>query len=178
MDSIKVNKISKENIHKEESPARNASDEDFGGMQVEDLNYFISMLGCSPVKLHGVAKRNTINKSWKKKGCTGNSSCTSKVAKVLKLPSTSLSQVLNDVSKQTCEGCDDLSTLMDEVKQKCATSSKQEVLKLLTLLPKRWTLQRTAGECGVSKYMVNKVHALKKEQGILAEQEESGKNTF
>jgi hypothetical protein len=35
-----------------------------------------------------------------------------------------------------CEGCDDVSILMDEGKQKCATSSKQEILKLLKLVQK------------------------------------------
>jgi hypothetical protein len=41
MDSIEVSKIYDENIHEEESPVRKASDENFGEMQVEDLNYFI-----------------------------------------------------------------------------------------------------------------------------------------
>jgi hypothetical protein len=55
-----VNKISEENIHEEESPVRNASDEELGEMQVEDLNFSVAMLGCRPVKLHGVAKKNRI----------------------------------------------------------------------------------------------------------------------
>jgi hypothetical protein len=61
MDSIKVNKISKENIHEEESHVRNSSDEDFGEMQIEDLNCSITMLGCSPVGLQGAARRNRID---------------------------------------------------------------------------------------------------------------------
>jgi hypothetical protein len=40
----------------------------------------------------------------------------SEVAKALNLPSTSLSEVLYNGCKYTCKGCDDLSTLMDEVK--------------------------------------------------------------
>jgi hypothetical protein len=39
-------------------------------------------------------------------------------------------------SKQNGGGYDDLPTVTDKVKQKCATS-KQEVLKLLALLPKK-----------------------------------------
>jgi hypothetical protein len=35
--SIQINKISEERIHEEESPARNAPDEDYGEMQL-DLN--------------------------------------------------------------------------------------------------------------------------------------------
>jgi hypothetical protein len=78
-------------------------------------------------------------------------SLTSKVSKLVNLPSTLSSQVVDNASKQTYELCDDLPTLMDEVKQKYVTSSKQEVLKLLTLLTKSWTVQRTADKSGVPK---------------------------
>jgi hypothetical protein len=37
MGIIKMNKIFEENVHEEESPARNASDEDPGEMKIEDL---------------------------------------------------------------------------------------------------------------------------------------------
>jgi hypothetical protein len=56
-----------------------------------------------------------------------------------------------------CERHDDLSILMAEGKQKCATSSKQEILKLLKLVPKSWTVQRAIEKCGVSKYVVKLV---------------------
>jgi hypothetical protein len=111
-----VNKISEENIHEEESPARNASDEDFGEMQAEDLNCCVTMLGCSPVKLHGVTKGNRIG--------YGKRMVAQASQVVLSLPSTSLSEVLDNGSKQTWGGCN-FSTLMD-VKQECATP-KQEV---------------------------------------------------
>jgi hypothetical protein len=58
MDSIKVKKISEGNINEEESLCRNASDEDFREMQVENLNCSINMLWCSPVKLCGIAEKN------------------------------------------------------------------------------------------------------------------------
>jgi hypothetical protein len=60
------------------------------------------------------------------------------------LPSTPLSQDLDNGSKQTCEGCDNLSTSIEKVKQKCAKSSKQEKIKLLTLELKSWSVQITA----------------------------------
>jgi hypothetical protein len=56
---------------------------------------------------------------------------------------------------------------MDEVKQKYATS-KQKILKLLTLLLKLDNL-KVADEFGVSKYGVNKACTLKMDEGILAE---------
>jgi hypothetical protein len=48
----------------------------------------------------------------------------------------------------------------------------------MTLLPKYWTVQRAADESGVSKYMANKAHALKKEQGTLAEPAKNLGKTF
>jgi hypothetical protein len=57
---------------------------------------------------------------------------------------------------------------MDEVKTNLRTY-KQQVLKLLTLVPKCWTIQRTARKLAVSQYMVNKARALEKEQDIPAE---------
>jgi hypothetical protein len=56
---------------------------------------------------------------------------------------------------------------MDEVKQNYATS-KQKVLKLLTLLLKHGNL-KVADEFGVSKYAVNKACTLKMDEGILTE---------
>jgi hypothetical protein len=57
MDNITVEKLSKENIHNKESYVTIASDEDFWEKQIADFNYSITLLGCSPVKLHGVAQR-------------------------------------------------------------------------------------------------------------------------
>lgn len=102
------------------------------------------------------------------KGCTSKSSCCFICCRSAQFAQY-MSQVLNNGYKQTCEGCDDLSTLMDEVNKKWATSSKQGVQKLLTLLPKILTVQWVADEFGVSKCAVNKAYALKNDQGILAE---------
>jgi hypothetical protein len=49
------------------------------------------------------------------------------------------------MSKQTCEGCDQISTSVDEGRQKRSSSSKQEVLKLLTLLPKKLDSSQDSG---------------------------------
>jgi hypothetical protein len=69
--------------------------EDFGEMQVEDLNRYFTMLECSPMK--NTYCKNKENKFWKKKGCASKTSCHfSRLAKVLNLPSTPLSQVLNN----------------------------------------------------------------------------------
>jgi hypothetical protein len=77
-----------------------------GEKKIVYLNYSITLLGCSPVKLNGVAQ-------W-------------------------MSWIMG---VNTCEGCGDLSTLMDQVKHKYAKPSKQGVLKL-KLMPKSWPVQR------------------------------------
>ena len=55
---------------------------------------------------------------------------------------------------------------MKEIKEKCSTSNKAATLQLLTLGPSSWTIEKTANEFGVSKFMVKKAQALKKEKGI------------
>jgi hypothetical protein len=40
---------------------------------------------------------------------------TSNIASILNFHSLSLTQILDNISNQTCEGCYNLSTLMDEV---------------------------------------------------------------
>ena len=48
-------------------------------------------------------------------------------------------------------------------------SSWNEKVKLLTLTPESWTIEKTMKEFEVSKYLVKKARSLKKELGILAE---------
>ena len=48
-------------------------------------------------------------------------------------------------------------------------SSRNEKVKLLTLTPESWTIEKTMKEFEVSKYLVKKARSLKKELGILAE---------
>lgn len=62
-----MNKISGESMH-----VRNASDEDFGEMQVADLNYSVTTLRCTPVKLMCCKKKP--NKLWGEgEDCTSKS---------------------------------------------------------------------------------------------------------
>jgi hypothetical protein len=78
------------------------------------------------VKLQGAEKINTLGYK-KKKGCTGKSSCHFNSCQGAQFASISLSHTVGNGRKQTCEGCNALPALMDEVKQKCPASSKQEV---------------------------------------------------
>ena len=51
-------------------------------------------------------------------------------------------------------------------------SSPDEKVKLLTLTPESWTIEKTRKEFELSKYFVTEVRSLKKELGILAEPKE------
>ena len=54
-------------------------------------------------------------------------------------------------------------------KEKLSLSSQNEKVKLSTLTPESWTIEKTTKEFEVSKYLLKKVRSLKKEVGILAE---------
>ena len=65
--------------------------------------------------------------------------------------------------------CNDLYKLVGLIKEKLLVSSWNEKVKLLTLTPESWTIEKTMKEFEVSKYLVKKARSLKKELGILAE---------
>lgn len=61
-------------------------------------------------------------------------------------------------SMQTeCSGCNDLTLLTEALKEKCAlTKSRREKVQILTLVPASWTIQFTAQEFKVNRYLVKK----------------------
>ena len=87
------------------------------------------------------------------------------VAKALHLESNELSTI----ESECCVKCQDQERLIDLLKQKCMVSSRQEKLKLLTLAPASWSIEKTANEFQVTKHLVKKSRALKKSKGILAD---------
>ena len=58
--------------------------------------------------------------------------------------------------------CNDLYKLVGLVKEKLLVSSRNEKVKLLTLTPEIWTIEKTMKEFEVSKYLVKKARSLKK----------------
>ena len=65
--------------------------------------------------------------------------------------------------------CNDLYKLVGLIKEKLLVSSWNEKVKLLSLTPESWTIEKTMKEFEVSKHLVRKDRSLKKELGILAE---------
>ena len=65
--------------------------------------------------------------------------------------------------------CNDLYKLVGLIKEKLLVSSWNEKVKLLTLTPESWTIEKTMKEFEVFKHLVKKARSLKKELGTLAE---------
>ncbi|CAH0556044.1 unnamed protein product [Brassicogethes aeneus] len=153
--------ISKEDIENERKP-----EAFFDSDGTEALNQSITNLGCTPVKLHGVNKKQRLSYA-KRKSAEAISLLQEKFSTSLNVPLETLAQT----NEKQCTSCEDLNCLIELLKEKCKISCGQEVLKLLTLVPSSWSIQKTANEFGVSTYMVNKARKLKKDYGILAEPE-------
>ena len=90
----------------------------------------------------------------------------SKVAKafdldesVLDTPEMSTSPPLKDSA--------DLDKLMQQLKEKVATASRREKIKLLTIVPETWSRKKVADYFGVTDHVVRRSRQLKKDKGIL-----------
>jgi hypothetical protein len=130
-----------------------------------DVNETTTQMGLSPLKI--VRKSQRIQYG-KRKLQSIQAAMTSKVASVLDVPTTSV-----DPATRTpeCKNCEDLDKLVELIKKKLDEVPLREKVKILTLTPDSWSIEKTASEFNVTKYIVKKARKLKKEQGILAEPE-------
>ena len=71
--------------------------------------------------------------------------------------------------EETKGSCKDLDRLMVLLGEKIETSTRQEKIKLLTLVPESWTHQKTVRVFGVTDHMERRSRQLKREKGILAD---------
>ena len=67
--------------------------------------------------------------------------------------------------KSDCTNCQ---RLVDSIKEKLTDCSNYRKMKMLTLAPKDWTIQKTMEFFNVSEHTVKQARKLKKEKGILA----------
>lgn len=126
------------------------------------LNEIIPKLGLSPVKYvkgkgkgaYLKRKLGQVNVSVKKKlETTLNASFNE--------PSTS------SAKQNLCQKCEDLNLLVDNLKEKFHKCSRAEKIKILTLVPHSWSIDRTVTEFKTTHYMVKLAKKRKKEDGIL-----------
>lgn len=58
---------------------------------------------------------------------------------------------------------------VDLLKEKCCSATRNEKIKLLTLVPTSWSIQKTMEEFSVSQHMVKRAREIKKTKGILGD---------
>ena len=78
-------------------------------------------------------------------------------------------ELKTDAENDNCSKWNDLDRLVNLIQAKIAVSSQKEKIKLLILAPESWSIQKVIKKINITKYMVKKARALKKEHGILAE---------
>ena len=150
----------------EQSYGHSASDTDIEDvdLHLSQLNDSITSIGCTPVKLHAMPVRSKISYA-KRKIATATTEIQKKVSKAIQVP---LNLVVNEGDATECDGCNDLTKLVTELKIKCSTASRQEKIKMVTLAPPSWSQQKVSHEFGVTRHVVKQARKLKKSCGILA----------
>ena len=103
--------------------------------------------GITSVKAQGIRIQDPVPYG-KRKLSNIQRSVASKVAKTLTIPNCDA--ILNPPEEKKCTECKDLTVLMSQLKIKCSEASRLEKVRLLTLVPDSWTIQKTAEEFEVS----------------------------
>ena len=136
-------------------------------MERIDLDKLATSLGCSPVKNPGSCDKEP---AVKQKASQLNSSVKSKVAKAFDLNES----VLDTPEMSTpppLKGSADLDKLMQQLKEKVATASWREKIKLLTIVTETWSRKKVADYFGVTDRVGQRSRQLKKDKGILEDQD-------
>ena len=118
---------------------------------------FEEMEGISPLK-----KSRTMNKAkrstyGKRKAKQLEGAIKKKVAKALNVSQEEFASS----DEKSCSNCDDFHKLITELKDKFKSASRQEKIKLLTLVPESWSKKRVCEEFNVSEYLVRASRKLK-----------------
>lgn len=133
----------------------------------ESINKSFSALGCSPLKEQvGVHEA-------KRKLSQGQCQLTEHMGKYLKVSADKLIE-----APPPCVKCTDLNKILCDLKAKCAVSSRQKQIAILTLVPSSWCIRRTSEEFNVSKYKVKQARGLVRCCGILSEPAQKKANSF
>ena len=144
-----------------------STDEDFEPREtsINALNSSATMLGCSPIKVKKLGNRDKVGYGKRKLHQVKKAS-KEKMAKILSLPGAELQSTDEEAS---CSQCQDFERLIFLLKEKCNTASRQQKIKILTLIPESWSIEKTAQEFNVTKHVVRRAHELKKQKGILSD---------
>lgn len=129
------------------------------------VNTSLTSAGFSPMK-EKVSSRDKV-KYGKRKATEVKEAAVSQLATVLRVQRDDIDRP----PQEDCIKCADMQQLIADLKQKLTvTDSKEKKIKILTLAPQSWTVQRTTSEFAVSEYMVKKARSIRKEFGILPDE--------
>ena len=132
----------------------------------DDLNRTLDSLDLSPFKT-SVSKRDKLSHA-KKKLRQAHTEVKKKVARGMKLNEQDLEET--DVDEDSCQGCKDLDRFVSLLKEKVRdVGTRHEKIKLLTLAPHSWSVNKMSKEFGVKRNLAWQAQQLKKTKGILAD---------
>lgn len=145
-----------------------STDEDYElrKTSIDALNNSATMLGCSPIKVGKLSNRDKVGYG-KRKLHQLEEATKEKMAKMLSLPGANL--LCSDDETPCLQHCQDFDRLIFLLKEKCSMASRQEQIKLLTLIPESWSINKTIDEFNVTEHVVRRSRELKKQKGILAD---------
>ena len=129
------------------------------------LNQVAQSMDCTPVKSN-VSRRDALSYG-KRKAKEIQSQVKTKLARTFDFSLGKFDS--QEEEEETKDSCKDLDRLMVLLGKKIVTSTRQEKIKLLTLVPESWTRQRAVQVFGVTDHMVRRSRQLKREKGILAD---------
>ena len=138
----------------EDSDVEPVSKEDI----LETANESMTSLGCSPVKLHAVPKKAK-TAYGKRKLDEAARNLASQVSEAVDVPVTNLTN---------CCKCSEWNQLIEELKTKCETATRQEKIKILTLVPDGY-LKEFKDKYGITEHLIKQSRALKEAHGILSD---------
>lgn len=135
--------------------------------EFSDLNESVTLLGCSPMKDSSVSQRDMVGYGKRKLDQAQQAFKQQLANKINVEPSLLANQ--DDTSCENCADHADLHKMINDMKEKCAISTKQKKLQILTMSPSSWSIKKTAEEFNVSEYMVKKARSLKQSHGVFSE---------
>ena len=170
------------NEHEEALPHSDEEVLDFeanldGDRNREILNSSLIEEDISPLKLHAVASHSRVAHG-KRKIAKVQSRFRQKqldlqitMAKAIDVEprELDLSSEEEKTITETEQKAKDFEVLLFLMKEKIRASSRKEIIKILTLTPKSWSIRKTADFFNVSNYLVRSAFKLRKEKGILSE---------
>ena len=123
----------------------------------------VKILGCSPIKSGRIPSKRAY--------------CNRKVSQIASATKVKMAKMMdideNEPEKDENQSHSDsqLHRLMELLKEKCEVSSRQEKVRLLTLVPETWTIDQTSKKFDVSTRLVKQARRPRKQKGISGEPE-------